>query len=159
MTQYRVTDNPFWVNNGCSNPSDYFEAGQIVDTEGTKPDDLGDYYLRGSAKDPKACHFINEECLEPLEETETETPVGSTQVWSEHLADITRVLKILSDTRKALNEPAAEGVPGHWSDLEFDFPKRVPINLGGQPTGWALEYIEDWDDWGFVINGGEKNNA
>lgn len=148
MTKYRVKKNPTF---GSGFVSEYFRGGEIVDTSDVEPDETGDFYLLGSTRDPEKFHYVNIRSLEPLTE-----PV---RIWSEHLADINHALKILSDATKALKDAAPEGQPGHWSDLEFDFPGRVPINLDGEPTGWALEFVEDWDDWVLVIDVKEENNA
>lgn len=79
-----------------------------------------------------------------------------THIWVEHLADIARALNILAEADKALKESAPEGTPGHWSDLEFRLPPRVPIELGAVDTGWALVYDEDMEGWVFEIGGSDE---
>lgn len=83
-----------------------------------------------------------------IDETQPE-PVKPepTRVWSEHLADIARALRIIEQASTDLNASAPQGEPGHYSDLTFELPKRVSITLDGTPTKWALVYDEDIEGW------------
>lgn len=58
-------------------------------------------------------------------------------IWSEHLADISRALKTVEDAKKELDK--GFGV----SDLEFKFPERIQVTLGGMDTNLALVYEND----------------
>lgn len=74
----------------------------------------------------------------------------ATQVWSGHLADITRALKIIEDADKALKEDY------RLSDLEFNLPKRISIETDGLDTGWAIVWSEDLDCWAAEFGEVEK---
>lgn len=157
MTKYRVSENPYY--SGGATPSAWFVGGEVVDVpQGEQPDFEGDYLLLGSQKDPGDYYYINRDCLIPIDD---DAPIEKikpepTHVWVEHLADIARALNILAEADKALKESAPEGTPGHWSDLEFRLPQRVPIELGGIDTGWALVYDEDMEGWVFEIGGSDE---
>lgn len=87
--------------------------------------------------------YLVTESLELVDPQTTEP----TRVWSEHLADITRAVQIISDADKALKDAAPHGTPGYYSDLDFQFPRRVPITIGGVDTSWAIVWDDDSEAW------------
>lgn len=90
---------------------------------------------RTSAIRPESLELVDPQTTEPI------------RVWSEHLADITRAVQIISDADKALKDAALPGTPGYHSDLDFQFPRRVPISIGGVDTGWAIVWDDDSEAW------------
>ncbi len=76
-----------------------------------------------------------------------------TRVWSEHLADIARALKIINRLQWELSETIPLGEVGHDADLTYKFPARVPILVGGVDVGWSLAYSEDNETWMFEMSG------
>lgn len=70
----------------------------------------------------------------------------ATEVWSEHLADINRALQVVSTAAKELAREIPPGQPGHWSELGFEIGP-VAVLLGGEKTGWSLQFSEDVEAW------------
>lgn len=101
----------------------------------------GDLFVRWDESGRQSA--IRPESLELVDPQTTEP----TRVWSEHLADITRAVQIISDADKALKAAAPHGTPGYYSDLDFQFPRRVPITIGGVDTGWAIVWDDDSEAW------------
>lgn len=70
-----------------------------------------------------------------------------TRVWNEHLADISRALSIIEKAHKDLNATLPQEVPGHYSDLQFVFPRHVDIRADGISTGWAIVWDDEMEGW------------
>lgn len=65
----------------------------------------------------------------------------TTQVWYEHLEDLTRAAKIMEAADRELKKDFG------YSDLEFNLPKRVSVTIDGVDTGWAVVYSEEMGAW------------
>lgn len=168
MTKYRVNDRPQRVDYLVERREPtYFEVGTVVeavDADASKTDVDGEVFVRGVTLTGNVFGYILPSALDPIEEdapADEISQMGQEQgvtgfvptrtepvrVWSEHLADITRAVQIISDADEALNSATPQGTPGAWSDLEFGLPRRVPISLGGIDTGWAIVWDEDSEAW------------
>lgn len=75
--------------------------------------------------------------------------VTKVSVWSTHVADIARALKVVEKFTNDLNE----NQPEH-SELEFMAPTRVEIQMYGDPTNFALVQ----EDGAWYLEVGDTND-
>lgn len=69
--------------------------------------------------------------------------MSRTEIWKDHLEDITRVVGLYDELSRRANET----VPGSGSDLEFNLAP-MEILCGGEKTGWSIDH---WDDVTWLV--------
>lgn len=69
--------------------------------------------------------------------------MSRTEIWKDHLEDITRVVGLYDELRRRANET----IPGNNSDLEFNLAP-MEILCGGEKTGWSIDH---WDDVTWLV--------